>query len=98
MVNIHEAKTHLSRLLQQVEEGEEVVICRAGVPVASLVRRERGGPRQFGHDEGVFSVPGDFDGELPRRFGQLMGVWELPAAFDEPLPEDILDAIEAEIR
>ena len=36
-VNIHEAKTHLSRLLQKVSEGEEVIISRAGVPVARLV-------------------------------------------------------------
>jgi prevent-host-death family protein len=36
-VNIHEAKTHLSRLLQRVAEGEEVTIARAGVPVAKLV-------------------------------------------------------------
>ena len=36
-VNIHEAKTHLSRLLEQVEKGEDVVIARAGHPVARLV-------------------------------------------------------------
>ena len=36
-VNIHEAKTHLSRLLQRVANGEEVTIARAGVPVARLV-------------------------------------------------------------
>ena len=37
VVNIHEAKTHLSRLLQRVAEGEEVTIARAGVPVAKLI-------------------------------------------------------------
>jgi len=37
MVNIHEAKTNLSRLLQRVEAGEEIVIARAGTPVAKLV-------------------------------------------------------------
>lgn len=36
-VNIHEAKTHLSRLIERVEQGEEVVIARAGRPVARLV-------------------------------------------------------------
>lgn len=42
-VNIHEAKTHLSRLLEVVERGEEVVIARAGQPIATLTayRRER---------------------------------------------------------
>ncbi|MBA3308919.1 MAG: type II toxin-antitoxin system Phd/YefM family antitoxin [Nocardioidaceae bacterium] len=39
-VNIHEAKTHLSRLLEQVAAGERVVIARAGTPVAELVKHE----------------------------------------------------------
>lgn len=39
-VNIHEAKTHLSRLLEQVAAGERVVIAKAGTPVAELVRHE----------------------------------------------------------
>lgn len=38
LINVHEAKTHLSRLLARVEAGEEVLIARAGVPVARLVR------------------------------------------------------------
>lgn len=37
LINVHEAKTHLSRLLARVEAGEEVLIARAGVPVARLV-------------------------------------------------------------
>lgn len=37
VVNVHQAKTHLSQLLQDIEQGEEVVIARAGVPVARLV-------------------------------------------------------------
>ncbi|CAN5326504.1 hypothetical protein BH20ACT3_BH20ACT3_03850 [soil metagenome] len=35
--NIHEAKTHLSRIIERVEHGEQVIICRAGVPVAKVV-------------------------------------------------------------
>ena len=52
-VNVHEAKTHLSRLLARVEAGEEVVIARNGAPVARLVqiRKPRGTP-QFGSMEG----------------------------------------------
>lgn len=37
LVNVHQAKTHLSQLLQAVEQGEEVVIARSGVPIARLV-------------------------------------------------------------
>lgn len=64
-VNVHEAKTHLSRLLQQVEAGEEVVIARAGKPVARLVPLEKPSTRQFGTDAGLFTVPDDFDEPLP---------------------------------
>ena len=66
-VNIHEAKTHLSRLIGRVERGEEVIIARAGHPVARLVPFEP--PRHtrphFGLDCGVFDVPEDFDAPLP---------------------------------
>ena len=40
-VNVHEAKTHLSRLLERVEDGEEIVIARAGKPIADPDRRPR---------------------------------------------------------
>ncbi|MGH9360297.1 MAG: type II toxin-antitoxin system Phd/YefM family antitoxin [Thermoanaerobaculia bacterium] len=64
-VNVHEAKTHLSRLLAQVEAGEEVVIARAGKPVARLVPIQPAAPRQLGIDDGVFEIPDDFDAPLP---------------------------------
>lgn len=51
-VNVHEAKTHLSRLLARVEEGEEVVIARNGKPVARLVPCEGRGKRKFGSMKG----------------------------------------------
>ncbi|MFU8858248.1 MAG: type II toxin-antitoxin system Phd/YefM family antitoxin [Deferrisomatales bacterium] len=64
-VNIHEAKTHLSRLLAQVAAGEEVVIAKAGKPIARLSALERGeGVRVLGRDAGLFSVPEDFDAPL----------------------------------
>lgn len=65
MVNVHEAKTHLSRLLQRVEAGEEIVIGRAGHPVARLVPvgRERS-PRTPGVWRGQVRIAADFD-ELP---------------------------------
>ncbi len=61
-VNIHEAKTHLSRLIERVETGEEVVIARAGRPVARLVPfRARTSPRVPGLWRGQVRVSPDFD-------------------------------------
>lgn len=60
MVNVHEAKTQLSRLLQQVEAGEEVIIARAGKPVARLVPLQPNRPqRQPGRLEGIILPPPD---------------------------------------
>jgi prevent-host-death family protein len=65
-VNVHEAKTHLSRLLDRVSQGEEIVIARAGKPAARLVPiGKSAGRRVFGHDRGRFTVPDDFDAPLP---------------------------------
>ncbi|HVB77270.1 MAG TPA: type II toxin-antitoxin system Phd/YefM family antitoxin [Candidatus Nitrosotalea sp.] len=64
-VNIHEAKTHLSRLLEHVESGEEIVIGRAGKPVARLVPyRQTAEPRTPGGWQGRLRIADDFD-ELP---------------------------------
>jgi prevent-host-death family protein len=61
-VNIHEAKTHLSRLVERVEAGEELVIARAGRPVARLVPfRRRTTPRQPGVWRGRVVLADDFD-------------------------------------
>ncbi len=59
-VNIYEAKTHLSRLLERVAAGEEIIIAHAGRPVARLVPMETAG-RKLGRDAGLFEVPADFD-------------------------------------
>lgn len=64
-VNVHDAKTHLSRLLRRVAAGEEIVIARAGVPVARLVPVASRPERRFGIDRGRFEVPEDFDAPLP---------------------------------
>jgi prevent-host-death family protein len=66
-VNIHQAKTHFSRLLQRVAAGEEVVIARAGVPVARLVAVEpkKSKTRLLGMDEGSIWIADDFDAPLP---------------------------------
>jgi prevent-host-death family protein len=62
-VNIHEAKTHLSRFVDQAAAGEEIIIARAGKPVARLValRDESDRPRLLGLGKGRFSLPDDFD-------------------------------------
>ncbi len=64
-VNVHEAKTHLSRLLLRVAGGEEIVIARAGKPVAKLVPVDSKPQRLIGQDDGLFDVPDDFDAPLP---------------------------------
>jgi prevent-host-death family protein len=63
--NVHEAKTHLSKLLEQVEAGEEVVIARAGQPVARLVPFSPPGKRALGLDAGRGFIAPDFDAPLP---------------------------------
>jgi len=75
MVNVHAAKTHLSRLLDEAAGGEEIVIARAGKPIARLVpftpkkQRRRG----FGAGKGEVWISDDFDAPLPdallRAFG-----------------------------
>ncbi len=64
-VGVHEAKTHLSRLLEQVAGGEEISITRRGEEVARLVPPRRGAPRRLGVDRGRLVVPEDFDAPLP---------------------------------
>jgi prevent-host-death family protein len=64
-VGVHEAKTHLSRLLEDVAAGEEVVITRRGEAVATLVPVQSGAARRFGIDAGRFVVREDFDAPLP---------------------------------
>lgn len=67
LVNIHEAKTHLSRLVQRVVEGEEIVIGRSGVPVARLVPyRESAEDRRPGIWRGRVRIAPDFD-DLPEE-------------------------------
>jgi len=63
--NVHEAKTHLSKLLEQVAGGEDVIIAKAGVPVARLVpiglpRHER----RLGTEQGLLVIAEDFDAPL----------------------------------
>jgi prevent-host-death family protein len=74
-VNIHEAKTHLSRLLERVAVGEEVIIAKAGKPVAKLVPIKSSRPRfKLGSAKGKFVVLDDFNDPLPKHIEDLF--WE----------------------
>jgi prevent-host-death family protein len=66
-VNIHQAKTNLSRLLSRVELGEEIIISNRGVPVAKLVPFHNRADRKasLGLDQGRFTVPENFNDALP---------------------------------
>ena len=61
-VNIHEAKTHLSRLLERVAIGDEIIIAKAGKPIAKLVpyHEKRKGPRIPGTEKGKIWMSPDF--------------------------------------
>jgi prevent-host-death family protein len=67
-VNMHEAKTHLSRLVERAAKGEGFIIAKAGKPLVKVVplsSREETGPRRLGFLAGEIAVPDDFD-----RMGQ----------------------------
>lgn len=71
-INIHEAKTHFSRLLERVAMGEEVIIAKAGTPVAKLVPiSTKPKKRILGSAKGEFVVPDDFNEPLPKEIEDL---------------------------
>lgn len=77
-VNIHEAKTHLSRLVERAERGEEIIIARSGRPVARLVPLAQSTERRvFGQMRGLITVSDDFDDPLPDEM--------LAAFYDGPI-------------
>jgi len=68
IVNVHEAKTHLSKLLERVQLGEEVIIAKSGKPVARLVGvGERPKRREPGSAKGTLIYSDDFDAPLPEE-------------------------------
>ena len=65
-VNIHEAKTHLSKLLRRVMNGEEIIIAKAGEPIAVLSPVRKTPERRLpGNDAGQVVIHPDFDDPLP---------------------------------
>jgi len=64
--NVHEAKTQLSKLLERVAAGEEVIIAKSGVPVARLVPAAPVPARPLGTEKGRVFIADDFDAPLPK--------------------------------
>ena len=73
LVNVHQAKTHLSQLLQEVEQGKEVVIARSGVPIARLVAWQAPARRVAapGAMRGQIELCDDFNAPLDGLFEAL---------------------------
>jgi len=73
-VNIHEAKTHLSKYLARLKKGEVIVLCRRNVPIAEIrpLRSEEKRRRPIGLAKGSFEVPPEFSEPLPE---ELQRAW-----------------------
>jgi prevent-host-death family protein len=72
-VNIHEAKTHLSRLIERTGEGETIIIAKAGKPRVMLTPVPSPAPRRPGKFAGKIVIADDFDEPLPK---ELLKAWE----------------------
>jgi antitoxin (DNA-binding transcriptional repressor) of toxin-antitoxin stability system len=74
-LNIHEAKTHLSKYLPRLAQGEKILLCRRNVPIAEIVpiRRSEDNPRPIGLAKGEFSLTPDFFEPLPE---EIQGAFE----------------------
>ena len=70
-LNVHEAKTHLSKYLARLVQGESIVLCKRNVPIAELrpLPRPSDAPRPIGLGAGRFAVPPEFFEPLPDELG-----------------------------
>ncbi|MES1200702.1 MAG: type II toxin-antitoxin system prevent-host-death family antitoxin [Pseudomonadota bacterium] len=78
-INIHEAKTQLSRLVEEAAKGEPFIIAKAGKPLVKVVPlkpEESGAKRRLGFLEGQFKVPDDFDTMFQDEIYKLFGIEE----------------------
>ena len=83
-VNIHEAKTHFSKLLERVRQGEEIIVAKAGKPVAKLAPMAPGAVRRVpGSARGKITLARDFDVPLP---DELLDAFERGACCSTPTP------------
>lgn len=84
-INVYEAKTHLSRLLERVEAGEEILIARAGKPVAKLVPVEGRPAREPGRWEGRWWLALDWDSpEVNEQIAETFERGDDARGHDEP--------------
>lgn len=75
MINIHEAKTHLSRLVEEVAAGKEIIIAKAGVPMVKMVPLSRARtPLKYGLLKGRIRVADEFDEPLPKSVLKDFGI------------------------
>ena len=73
--NIHEAKTHFSRLIDRVAAGEEIIIAKAGKPLVKVSAIDSpAAPRRLGFLKGQFQIPDDFDRMGEREIAALFGI------------------------
>ncbi|MFC1892038.1 type II toxin-antitoxin system Phd/YefM family antitoxin [Thermodesulfobacteriota bacterium] len=71
-INVHEAKTHFSKLLARVGNGEEIIIAKAGKPVAKLIPAgEKLTRRVAGSAKGKIIIASDFDAPLPESILEM---------------------------
>ena len=74
-INIHAAKTHFSSLLAEVESGEEIIIAKAGKPVARLIPLQKNDfRRSFGALKGRIHMKDNFDDPLPPEMAKAFGI------------------------
>jgi prevent-host-death family protein len=74
VVNIHEAKTHLSRLVEKAAKGEEFIIAKAGKPLVRVIPLETPpAPQRIGFLSGEIEVPADFDAIGSEEIAELFG-------------------------
>jgi prevent-host-death family protein len=91
-INVHEAKTNFSKLLQRVVLGEEIIIARAGVPVAKLVPIQAERPtRPLGLFKGQIWMADDFNAPLPADIlagflGEEVSPGKIPVKTEPPAP------------
>ncbi len=73
-VNIHEAKTHLSKLIQQAANGEPFIIAKAGKPMVKVLSIDAPEPkkmRRIGFGDGTSKIPADFDTMMQKEIEEM---------------------------
>ncbi len=83
-VNIHEAKTHLSKLIEEAAKGEPFIIAKAGKPMVKVEAITQKPPQRIGFMEGEFEVPDDFDTMFAKEIEEMFYGGPLEPPLEEP--------------